>query len=101
MPSAPVFAFHAIWFTTSVMSPSSVTIGLVSLSVDTCTLQPGLASTDTDGIGVSGGVGKLMAIPVTLLDSSFGTRNESFTVPPFGADGGSTVTWADAGAASA
>ena len=41
------------------MVPSSVVIGLASFVVVTVTVQPGFASTDTVGIGVCGGVGKL------------------------------------------
>ena len=61
-----------------------------AVCVVTVNVQPGFASTDTPGIGVSGGVGNAICTSVDrrASRSSFGTRNESFAVPPFGPPAG-------------
>ncbi len=66
-------AFQSISDTASVMSPSSVTIGLASLTVVSVKLQPVTGCTRTDAIGVS--VGSCTFSPVVLAVAlSVGTR---------------------------
>src|SRR3954451_16266129 len=102
MASAGVFAFQMMRLTTWLIVPSSVSMGCGSRSLVTLIVQPGFCATDTDGVGVSGGVGNAICTSLTrAAGSSFGTRNEIFAVEPCSADGGSTVTCAAAGAASA
>src|ERR1700680_1185828 len=100
-PSATVSAFQSTLLTMSVSVPSSVTIGVANFVVVTCTVQPGFASTVTVAIGVCGGVGNATCSSVILAGgSSLGARNDSVPVEPFGAELGSTVTCAHAGAAN-
>src|SRR6476661_1101679 len=100
--AAGVVATQSIWLTTSVTVPSSVWRGWERRFVVTFDLQPGFCPTVTLGIGVAGGVGNAIWILVTVAPvSSFGTMNESFALPPWGAVGGSMVTCAAAGVAIA
>ena len=52
MPSAVLSAFQVITDTAWVMSPSSVTIGLVSCTVVTASVQPVCGANSTVAIGV-------------------------------------------------
>ena len=66
-------AVQSISVTASVMSPSSVMIGLASFVVVSVNVQPGIGCTSTDAIGVS--VGSCSFSPVVLAVSlSVGTR---------------------------
>ena len=64
--------------TTSLIVPSSVTIGFASFCVVTVNFQPGLASTDTPGIAFGAGGKTIWTSVVVARRDSLGTRNESF-----------------------
>jgi hypothetical protein len=67
-------AFHVILTIASVMSPSSLLIGVASFIVSVVAVQPSSGLSDTDAIGVS--VGRFTSNAVVLAVSfSFGTRN--------------------------
>jgi len=97
----PAFAVQSISATASVMSPSSVLIGLASLTVFCVCVHPGIGRTSTPAIGVS--VGNCTCRPVVeAVSLSVGTRNViTASEPPLVAPGALIVTCADAGAASA
>src|SRR5579875_2056724 len=96
----PLSAVQSISETASVMSPSSVLIGVVSFTVFWTWVQPATGSTSTDAIGVS--VGNCTFSPTVSAFFSTGTRNViSWSPPPCTAPGALTVTCADAAPARA
>src|SRR4051794_2773747 len=100
MPSDLLCAVQVTVETASVMSPSSVTIGLASFTSVAVDDQPGCGATRTEAIGV--GVGNFtctFTVDAVLL--SFGTRKViTWSLPPDVDPGALTVTCADAAAAS-
>src|ERR1700727_2946327 len=86
--------------TAVVNEPSSVTIGLASVTVCTETVHPGTGLTRNCAIGWAVGTWTCTST-VAAVDSSFGTLKVSSAVDPCGADPGVIVTCANAVPASA
>src|SRR5689334_7597648 len=93
-------AVQTILVTPSVISPSSVLIGVGSVPFVTSAVHPATGFTDTEATGAF--VGRFTSSATVLaLAFSLGTRNVIFPYPPWVAEAELTVTWAPAGPAKA
>ncbi len=81
--------------TASVTSPSSPCTGFASLVFSTAIVQPGSGFVFTDAIGCLAGK-SISTATVLAFGSSLGTEKLTISEPPFGADPGTTSTWAPA-----